>query len=221
MKNIAIVVAHPDDVAYGLCGTLLQLCTKYKLHVICATRGERGLKDAKSMGETAAIREKEEAAAYNRLNAELTFLDLIDREVFADKVNCEKLGVLLTELNPRAVFTIWPIDSHPDHSAISEMTRKALFLTNCKTELYFCEERFGNQTTCFEPDLYVDISDFMELKLEIIRYHKCQNANDSMAQSAIAQALHRGQKCQCEYAEGFKVMSSKAVGNEKTIFDEF
>ena len=220
MEDIAIIVAHPDDVAYGLSGTLLQLGTEFKLHVICATRGERGLAGKKSMQETATIREKEEMAACKLLNAELTFLDLIDREVFADKTNSERLGAILTEIKPRAVFTIWSIDCHPDHSAVSELTKKALFLTNLDTELYFFEESFGEQTTQFDPDIYVDISEVLERKLGIIRCHVCQNSNDRLAQSSIIQSAHRGLKCQVGYAEGFKVVAAHTVDKAKTIFDK-
>lgn len=220
MKEIAIVVAHPDDVAYGLSGTLIQFGKKFKLHVICATRGERGIQGEISMQEIAAIREKEEMKACKLLGAELTFLDLIDREVFADKANSEKLGTILEKIQPCAVFTIWPIDSHPDHSAIAEMTKKAIFLTKLETELYFCEESFGEQTTQFDPDIYVDISDTLDNKLEIIRCHESQNSDDNLAQSAITQAVHRGLKCNAKYAEGFKPVTSLVANKNKNIFDE-
>ena len=138
MDSIVFVVAHPDDMAYGMSGTAFLLKDRYRLHVVCATRGERGLKDS-SMEETAAIREKEESEASKILGAGLTFLDLIDREVFADRKNSEKLGEIVKSVDPVAVFTIWPVDFHPDHSAISEMTGKALFLTDNRPQLYFCE----------------------------------------------------------------------------------
>lgn len=220
MRTVAVVVAHPDDVAYGLGGTLLRLGKSFHLHVICATRGERGRTGLKSMAETAAVREMEERAACERLGADLTFLDLIDREVFADRNNSEKLGGLLKSLNPCAVFTIWPVDSHPDHSAISEMTVKALFLTGLNPELYFCEESFGLQTTQFEPDIYVDITAVMEDKLELIRCHKCQNPNDNMAREAAVQAAHRGRNCRCGYAEGFKTRIARKIDGGDGIFNE-
>ncbi len=203
MDSVVFVAAHPDDVAYGMSGTAFMLQKEYKLHVVCATRGERGLR-SHSMAKTAAIREQEELAACKLLDAELVFMDLIDREVFADKVNSGKLGTIIYRINPVAVFTLWPIDSHPDHSAISEMTCKALFLTGKTPELYFCEEDSGSQTTNFNPDIYVDISAVMDKKLAAIRCHKCQNPNDAMAQNALLQFKRRGIECGCIYAEGFK-----------------
>jgi LmbE family N-acetylglucosaminyl deacetylase len=218
MDSIVFVVAHPDDVAYGMGGSALLLKNKYKLHVVCATRGERGL-EGSCMAETAAIREKEEANACKLLNAELTFLDLIDREVFADKANSEKLGRIIECIDPVAVFTIWPVDSHPDHSAISEMTGKALFLTGKKPELYFCEEQGGFQTRHFVPDIHVDISDVMDEKLEVIRCHKCQNSNDTLAQNNLVQFKRRGRECGCGYAEGFKSFLPLTSNRKSILLD--
>ncbi len=222
MANIVFIVAHPDDMAYGMGGTAWLLKKKYKLHVLCATRGEKGLMHIKTEKETAAIRENEElAASKDLLGANVTFLDRIDREVFADKVTSEKVAKILIELNPVAVFTLWPIDSHPDHSAVSELTKKAIFLSDLNCELFFCEERLHSQTTQFEPDIYVDISSVMEFKLQMLRKHVCQNPNDKMAEYAIKQSGARGMKRNVEYAEGFKTIHPLGTKKQNNILLEF
>jgi LmbE family N-acetylglucosaminyl deacetylase len=205
MKTVVFIVAHPDDVAFGMAGTAELLKKSYRLHVICATRGERGLAGV-SKEKTASIRDAEERAACKLLGAEITFLNLIDRDVFASKENSEALGDIISNIRPIAVFTPWPIDHHPDHSAIAEMTRKALFLINNKPQLYFCEEGGGDQTTHFVPDIHVDISAVIEEKLRIVRCHKCQNPNDIMVQRVLSQGKRRGMECGVEYAEGFKLL---------------
>ena len=126
MGTVIFIVAHPDDAAYGVGGTAMLLKEQYRLHILCATRGERGT--TLPMEKTAAIREKEEMAACRLLDAELTFLDMIDREVFAGKEICAKVAEILKEEQAKAVFTIWPIDSHPDHSGVSEITKKRILL---------------------------------------------------------------------------------------------
>jgi len=221
MKNIVFIVAHPDDMAYGMSGTAWLLKEKYNLHVLCATRGEKGLPGVKTETEAAAIREKEElAASRDLLGASVTFLDRIDREVFADKVTSEKVAEILIELNPVAVFTLWPIDSHPDHSAVSELTKKAIFLSELDCELLFCEESLDSQTTQFQPDIYIDISSVMEFKLQMLRKHVCQNSNDKMAQSAIKQSGARGMKRNVEYAEGFKTIHPLGTTRKNSILLE-
>ena len=44
MDSILFIVAHPDDLAFGMGGTALLMKDKFKLHIFCATRGERGMK---------------------------------------------------------------------------------------------------------------------------------------------------------------------------------
>ena len=41
MENIVFIVAHPDDMAYGMGGTAWLLKEKYNLHILCTTRGEK------------------------------------------------------------------------------------------------------------------------------------------------------------------------------------
>jgi LmbE family N-acetylglucosaminyl deacetylase len=221
MENIVFIVAHPDDMAYGMGGTAWLLKEKYNLHVLCATRGEKGLPGVMSEKETAAIREPEERqATEDLLGATETFLGRIDREVFADKVTSEKVANILIELNPVAVFTLWPIDSHPDHSAVSELTKKAIFISELDCELLFCEERLDCQTSQFQPDIYVDISSVMDFKLQMLRKHVCQNPNDKMAQCAIKQSGARGMKRSVEYAEGFKTIHPLGTNRKNSILLE-
>ena len=207
MKNVAVVVAHPDDTAVGLGGTALLLAEAgYRVHSICATRGELGLagKDPRETGER---REKEERASCALIPAEPYFLDMIDQDVYASREVCEKVACLLKEISPVAVFTIWPIDNHVDHSATGEITMKAVRRSGIKTEIIFCEES-PNQTCLFSPDHYVDISSKIDLKMELIRCHRCQNVNDGLASSALKRAERRGAEAGFSYAEAFKSLAA-------------
>jgi LmbE family N-acetylglucosaminyl deacetylase len=147
----------------------------------------------------------------------MSSVDRIDREVFADKITSEKVAKILKGLNPVAVFTIWPIDSHPDHSAVSELTKKAIFISELDCELLFCEERLDRQTSQFQPDILVDISSTMKFKLQMLRKHVCQNPNDIMAKSAIRQSGARGMKRNVEYAEGFKTIYPLGTSRKNSI----
>jgi LmbE family N-acetylglucosaminyl deacetylase len=89
--SIVFVVAHPDDLAIIMGGTALLLKDRYQLHVLCASKGERGY-PWKGVGrlkpinpEIATIRAKEEKAACAMLGANLTFLGQIDGEIFAGR----------------------------------------------------------------------------------------------------------------------------------------
>ena len=203
-RAIALVVAHPDDVAFCMGGTALLLKDRYRLHVLCASKGERGLsRDPRA--STARIREKEEAAACARLGAELTFLGETDGEIFAGRAVCTRVAGILKRLDPAALFTLWPVDV-PDHVAASGIGTKALRMAGRfdTTQVYFFEAGMGGQTNQFEPDLYVNIDAVAEGKRELIRCHACQNPGDRSAAAMLERDRFRGRLARCEYAEGFR-----------------
>jgi LmbE family N-acetylglucosaminyl deacetylase len=47
---------------------------------------------------------------------------------------------------PDAVFTHWPIDTHPDHQAASLLTLRAYLASRKRFLLYFFEVNSGSQT---------------------------------------------------------------------------
>ena len=218
MNTILLIVPHPDDVAFGMGGTALLLKERFNLHVLCATKGERGV-PGQEMAVTAAIREQEEAAECAMLGAELTFLGLIDAEVFAGQEICHRVAEMIRQLQPVAIFTIWPIDFHPDHSAISEITRKACQIANFSGELYYIEEGLGSQTTSFRPDLYVDVTAVFDERIKLLRCHTCQNGDDGLVTEAIRRAEFRGQECGCQYAEGFKMTFPPRKGTATILLE--
>ena len=203
---VVFVVAHPDDVAHAMGGTACLLRNKYRLHVMCATKGERGVK-GKTQAEAAALREQEEAAASRRLNARLTFLGQIDGEVFADRAVCRLVAGRLRRLRPKAVFTLWPINRHPDHVAAYNIATKAVQLAGLSgdVELYMGENALG-VTNQFNPDILVDIAEVIEEKKELIRMHHSQNPSEAHVDKVLQRNAFRGRFAGCEYAEGFKTL---------------
>ncbi len=113
------------------------------------------------------------------VDADLFFLGQTDMSVYADKCACDSLARFARLLNPFIVFTMWAIDV-PDHSASFEMTIKAFSQTKHlhSAEIYFYESDMGNQTNDFEPKNYLDISDVMEAKPELLRCHASENPDN-------------------------------------------
>ena len=217
MDPLVFIVAHPDDVSDGMGGTAWRLKDSYKLYVLCATRGDKGV-PGQDGAATAAIREKEEAAACKMLNADLTFLGQNDGEVFAGREVCQQVGGILKEINPKAVFTIWPVDRHPDHAAVSGITTKAVRLAGINPDVYYCMEG-RSQTMHFNPDIYIDITPVIKEKLKLIRCHVCQNTDDRMARHFLEQAKDRGKEAGCEFAEGFKLVDANRLQEDYLLKD--
>lgn len=215
MKKILFVIPHPDDMACGMGGIANLLKADFQLHVVCATKGERGLR-GHSLAETAAIRQREQEADSALLGASLTFLGKLDRELYADQETCKRVADIIREINPIAVFTIWAVDDHPDHSAISEIVRKAVFITERPIEIVYCEEG-EHQTTLFEPEVYIDISDVIEKKLALIRCHVCQNKDDKLVQHFLEKSARRGAEVGCDYAEGFRTQACNGFAGRSIL----
>jgi len=202
METALFVFAHPDDVADGMGGMASLLKDKFDLHLVCATKGERGL-PGRSPDETAAIREKEEERECGLLGGKLDFLGRIDAELIVDAETCRRAAEIVRRTNPAAVFTLWPVDNHPDHAAVSEIARRAVLMAGSPAEIVYFEAG-EDQTELFTPSVYLDISEVMDRKLELVRCHECQNPDDRLAQHSLRKATRRGKEIGCAYAEGYR-----------------
>lgn len=211
-ESVAFIVAHPDDVAHSMGGTALLLARRYDLHVFCASRGQRGIK-GRTLDQAARIREKEEAAACRVLGASLTFLDQVDGEVFADGRTCRLVADALRRLRPRAVFTLWPINRHPDHVAAYAIADQAVRMAGLagRTDVLMSENAVGVITRQYEPEILVDISDVIERKKALVRLHRSQNPTEKRVEAVIARNAFRAKYADCEYAEAFKLAAPIAV----------
>jgi len=177
--SVVFVVAHPDDVAFGMGGTAVLLMDRYQLHVLCASRGERGYKwdgqglapPSDELGET---REAEERAACARIDASVTFLGQTDGEIYADREICQRVAEAISKIKPVAVFTLEALGK-PDHASACLIARQAMHLSKryWETELYMVA-RDGETRNPQDANIFVDITGVVEAKKEQMFCHKTQ-----------------------------------------------
>ena len=213
-KSIFFVGAHPDDTE-GFAATAFLLRDKYDIHVVDLTRGELGLGMAGYKdGTTAKTRMAEEARACAYLGATPHFLDEIDGFAYAGKTSVDRLVSLVRKYRPVAIFTHWPVDTHPDHVQTAAVTRRAASEAGFGGEYYFYEV-LRSQTVNFRPLYSVDVTRTITNKVEMLRKYACQNANDSLALVKHKQAKDRGKerKPECAAAEVFTTYDGKPIAN--------
>ena len=219
--RIVVVPAHPDDLIPCF-GTCLLSKDRFEWHVIEFTHGERGLGRAGFLdGSTRKIRMAEEESVCRELGAQLHWLDEIDGEAYASRETCERMAALLKELKPRAVFVHWPVDIHGDHAMAGVAALKALFLADLTPEIYFIEQEY--QAKRFVPDQFVDITDVLTKKCELIRMYKCQYRDGGIERRKCAIALANGMHSTLlagGSAEGFMSFVQPLQGQGRTIFQE-
>jgi LmbE family N-acetylglucosaminyl deacetylase len=206
--TVVFIVAHPDDIAFLMPGTATLLKQRYALHVVCASKGERGYRwDGEGTpppsDELAAKREKEERAACALIDAEITFLGLIDGEIYAEREVCRRVADILTELKPVAVLTLHPL-SKPDHAAASLIARQALHL--CKryweTELYMVT-REGEVYHPFGANIFVNTEGVQEARMALVRCHPSQLHDPEGYAKRVQRPGVMARMSYCERAEAF------------------
>jgi N-acetylglucosamine malate deacetylase 1 len=179
--DILAVFAHPDDMELTVGGTLLKMTSLgYKTGAIDVTQGEMGTRG------TVAGRAGEANEAANILKLDLREnLGLPDGHVFADDESRTKLVRVLRRLKPKVVLTHQDGDPHPDHNHIVQLVRESARLASMrKYDADFGLERtnvpivahnvFSRHTL---PSFIVDISEFLETKMDAIKAHASQFYN--------------------------------------------
>ena len=220
--DILAIGAHPDDVEFGCGGTLLKLVSEGKsVGIIDLTQGE--------MGTRGTIETRYEEAA----NA-AKLLGLKARENLKMKdgflVNTEEYQLRIVQMirkyRPEIVFCNAWEDRHPDHAKGSKLVSDACFLAGLrKLETEYNGEKQETwrpkhvfhyiQWKHITPDFVVDISDFMEKKMEVCKAYKTQlfdaNSKDPITHTATKdfmesityRAKDLGRLSGVDYAEGF------------------
>lgn len=209
--SILFIVAHPDDIAFSCGGTAWLLKQQYDLHVLCASKGERGYPGASSKpgslpepsSEIANIRAKEEQDSCDLLGASLTFLNQIDGEIHPDRETCNQVSSILSELKPKAVLTHGPFEKK-DHNATFSIAYQALCLSNLFFETDLCmffqdAGTYNMQSPC----IFVNIDEVIEHKIELIKCHKSHFIDEATPDDIIVRNHRLGSQTFCDYAEAF------------------
>ncbi len=194
-KRVLVVVAHPDDIDFGIAGTVDQL-SKAGSHVAycLVTSGEAGEDDMTvDATELAAMREAEQTAAAAEVGvSDLHWLHHPDGMVENNlKLRCDISRIIRIE-KPDVVITQAPYrrfdstyGSHPDHTETGEATIRAVY-PDARNPRSFTAELLDQGyephavphmwISAVEQDLFVDINDSFDAKLRALRSHESQVA---------------------------------------------
>ena len=152
-KKLKVVVfgGHPDDPESGA-GGLIATLTRQGHEVICAYgtafRGGRRFFDRPE----AEVRRAEATAACNVLGAVPKFFPYAHEKLMADEATLKEVSAWLDEVKPDVVVTHWPLDTHPNHHAVSSLVWQP-YKRKGGWNLYFFEVMTDQQTIAFRPEL--------------------------------------------------------------------
>ena len=226
-RRVALsLLAHPDDAEILCAGTLIRLADAgWEVHIATVASGDCGSM-IHSREEIAAIRCKEGIAAAAKINATYHTLDEPDIQVVFDKATNRKTIELLRGIAPTLLITHPRQDYMLDHEQVHLLARSTAFsysIPNASDSplipgsaipwLYYCDPVEGRDPYTCEfviPTTWVDITDQMERKIEMLACHASQrdwlrshHGMDEYIEAMKRHSAERGGQIGTRYGEAF------------------
>jgi LmbE family N-acetylglucosaminyl deacetylase len=194
--NILAIGAHPDDIEFGCGGALIKYAMRgHRLFMLVLTGG--------GSGAVTQTRMREQLASKKIMGVEEIFWGgYEDTHLHVDVNLIGKIENVIAEVQPDFIFCNYHDDTHQDHRHLSQAVMSA---TRYIRNVLFYE---GPTTQNFNPHVFVDISDTLEVKMQALEAHQSQvtktNIEDMyIIEMARASANFRGIQGRVKYAEAF------------------
>ena len=216
-QRILVIMAHPDDAEFICGGTIARLAADgCDISYVLVTSGNRGSHEAgMTMERLAKIREEEQRHAADMLGVrEVTFLGHNDGEVEVTLALRGELVHAIRKAQPDVLFTFdpWrPYEIHPDHRNVGLCALDAL--ASARMPMYYPEQLNEDIThhrlkqvylfSTHQPNHWVDVSDYMDKKLEALQCHTSQVSNPEVDEIVRQRARLVGVEHGYTYGEAF------------------
>ena len=216
MSNTVVVIApHPDDETLGCGGTILKHKQKgdrvFWLIVTCISE-DLGYSTEKVMARNDEI--EQVAGAYGFDGVRLMNLTSTTLDEIPKSKMIKKFGVLFEEIQPDTVYAPYRTDAHSDHEVVFDATVacaksfRSPFIKIIRIYETLSETEFGMrpEDSGFRPNFYVNISEFLDRKIEIMNMYEGEvqpHPFPRSIESIKALACLRGSFAGCFYSEAF------------------
>ncbi len=196
-KRVLAIGAHPDDLELACGATLARLVdTGHEVHAIVMSHG--------AVGGDASTRPAEAQRAANFLGlASIAVHDLPDTNL--ELVPNELIRTIEAAINrtdPHVILTHSIHDQHQDHHAVHLATLRAAR----QHHSILCFES-PSATREFNPDVFIDVADYTEVKVASVLTHKNQAGKPYMTPDVVRGITSfRGRQAKAAHAEGFEAV---------------
>lgn len=222
-QRILVISPHPDDEAIG-CGGLIMLsrAKKWPVHILYMSVGtSRQFVTGKTNAKT-RIPEIKQAAKFGAFTYTIGFRGkaFMRLDALPQKTLIEQIENSIQAFKP-TVVTLPHIDSYDqDHRATATAAITALRPLPPKVRhqpslvLSYAEPYDWDIKEGFHPNFYIDISEFMEQKIALLKKHASQMRNDPFPRSVenlTRLAGFWGTQISTTYAEAYKVLKGKLL----------
>lgn len=226
-ESALAIVAHPDDIEFGCVGTLARWAKAgARVGYVLCTSGEVGIAEpGMTKAQAAAIRESEAREAAHIAGVEdITFLGEPDGLLVATLDLRRRLVREIRRFRPEVVVTgdptiVWAGEdyiNHPDHRAAATAALDATFPAAGQPNLFEELEQEGLKahkprkvfaTVWSHGEVFVNISETIEVKINALRAHKSQMRDWDPSEMIRSWARDAAKGKEMEYAEMFKVVT--------------
>ncbi len=230
--DILAIGAHPDDVELGCGATILKhIDMGYKIAIVDLTKGELGTRGSAKL----RLEEAERARIFANVSWREN-LGLEDGFFQNDQQSRLDLARMIRKYKPELLLANAVRDRHPDHGKASKLIYDASFiagLIKVETSLEGIQQdkwrprKLLNYIQDFnlDPDVVIDVSGYMEKKIEFVKCYKSQffDPHSNEEETAIsseqfidflrARCRSHGRHIGAEYGEGFTCESYIGVSN--------
>ena len=216
-KRVLIIAPHPDDETIGLGGSIAKMSNRGDdIYVLTISGHLPPIYQRKDYEIT--VNEAKEA--YDILGVKKSkFLEIPTTMLGDEPVHSlnEKITSVVSEFSPQIVFCPFP-DRHIDHKLIFESTLVATrpVREGLGIELVAAYETLSEThwnaphiEPNFMPNLVIDISDFVEKKLDALKCYKSQipiNEGPRSVEAAKALAQFRGTQSGFDFGEALYIV---------------
>jgi LmbE family N-acetylglucosaminyl deacetylase len=219
-QSAMVIMAHPDDAEFTVAGTIAKWTQAgcNAVYVLC-TSGNAGTHEPGMTREKiAAIREEEQRAACQVLGVkDVVFLRHDDGTLQPTLELRRDLVRLIRYFKPEAVITEDPTAlfygddyiNHPDHRAAGQAAIDAV-APAAAMPLLWPEEGEPHRVRQMyvggsdKPNVWIDLSDTLEIKIEALRRHKSQMGEWDPSEMIRKWAAETGKQKGLAWAESFR-----------------
>jgi len=233
--DILVLAAHPDDAELCCGGTILKhIALGKKVGILDFTKGELGTRG------NAEIRLQESEKATQLMGISFRGnLELEDGFFENNAENQKKIIRFIRKFRPEIILANAVYDRHPDHTRASELARESCFYSGLRKIITYWDDINQEawrpravyhyvQDRYLSPNLVVDITEFMDKKLEVLNAFSSQFYNPASKEplsyisspdfmdSMIARAREVGKPIGAKFGESFVMDRFPGVHN---LFD--
>lgn len=216
LNRVVVVSPHPDDETLGAGGTILKYKDSgYKIYWFNITNMKEEYGFNKNMIANRKVEIKKVLNAYKFDD----FFDLGLKPTGLDEYPLNfiitKISKIFMKIKPNVVILPYRNDIHSDHRIVfksASVCKKVFrypFIKKILMMEVLSETDFSVKGKSFYPNFFIDISDYLDRKVKIMKFYKSELGKKPFPRSLEnikALATIRGAMAGCNYAEGFVIL---------------